>query len=179
MTAFSKKLALGISAVALAAFVGSVMAPTSAEAGFGIKIPKISIQKNTGSSNATNTTNNNSNAKQVYRKTVKIHVMEGKFYKPIVGAEVYLIRTDTVPSTNDKQAVCTIDADYRLLGRTDGKGDFIVPPTQVPFGLVVSIPGDGVRYQSFPDIIEESQWDIRCPMVNKVYQRVQFTGNPF
>jgi len=173
MTIFSKKLALGISAMALAAFVGGIMAPTTAEAGFGIKIPKITVNKG-GNSNGGAAKSNSGN--KVYRKTVKIHVMQAQFYKPIVGAEVYEIHCTKTPSTNDRQAVCTIDADYKLLGRTDSNGDFVVPPTVVPFGIVVSVPGNGVDYQSFPDIIEQSEWTVRCPMVNKVYQRVEFTG---
>lgn len=174
MTTFSKKLALGISGLALAAFVGATITPATAEAGFGIKVPKIGNMVKGGSGNSGTTKNTNGN--KAYRKSIQITVMEAKFYKPIVGAEVYEVHTNTNPSINDRQPVCTFDADYKLLGRTDAQGKFFVPPTVVPFGIVVSVPGNGVSYQAYGSIIEQEEWTIRCNMSNKQYQRVQFTG---
>lgn len=165
----AKSLLMGFAAVA-ACCAFSV----SAEAAFGLKVPKLgNVIK---SNNKQTTTNNQQKSNGVYKKTVYVHVIDGRLERPIPNIEVYQIEFKDGPSVNDRNEICVLDADYKLLGRTDANGRLTVPPTVTPFRLMVTIPGSGVQTMTFPDIFPESNWEVRRNIINSKYRGVKFTG---
>lgn len=144
MSTISKRLALSVSVIALAAFVGGVLSPTTAEAGFGIKVPNIKVpgvkvqkDSNSGGNTAQAPKGNNICGKVSYNNTGN--------YKPAAGFDVYLLHGNSFPHKDAKDpSVLLVDGPHMKIATTDANGNYSAP---IPANI-----NDFATKGKFPDV---------------------------
>jgi len=128
MTTISKKLALAASAIALSAFIGGMLMPTSAEAGFGIKIPKIKVGTNNQGNNGGGTTTNAAQAPKGKNICGRVSYNNTGNYAPAAGFEVYLLHGNSFPRQNpNNKSQLLVDGPHMKLTTTDANGNYSAP----------------------------------------------------
>lgn len=170
-----KKSALVMSVVAAFALT-AISFDSTAEAAFGLKLPAIgSVIKGGGPKSS----GGNISDLRSSTKIVEVVVKDNNAGKVFPGVPVYMIKGhpgNETPSINDRNEVCYIDADYRLLGYTNANGVFLTPKLPSPYRLMVGIPGYGVRTQSFSTTIASEVWKVSMMGKQPAFRRIEFTG---
>lgn len=127
MISISKKLLLCASAIALSAFVGGILTPTTAEAGFGIKVPNIKVP-GAKVQKGSNTSNNAAQAPKGNMICGKVSYNNTGNYKPAAGFDVYLLHGNSFPhrDANDP-SVLLVDGPHMKIATTDANGNYSAP----------------------------------------------------
>lgn len=169
-----KKCALVMSVVAAFALT-TFSFDSTAEAVFGLKLPVIGSPIKGGGPKSGGSISSSMSKTKVVEVVVK-DVNAGKVFP---GVPVYMIKGhpgNETPSINDRNEVCYIDADYRLLGYTNANGVFLTPKLPSPYRLMVGIPGYGVRSENFSTSIASEVWKVSMMGKQPAFRRIEFTG---